>query len=141
MAHLTEKQKKAICEMINNWPLNGKLTWPNIVKAVKARFDLEFTRQTLSSHNAIALAYSARKELMSQNKYRGHVPKSMSFQTALETVEKLKGQMALLKAENLALKQQFARWAHNAKNRGLSFDYLNQNLSPAAETKEDEHEY
>ncbi len=125
---MTQKQEKDICEMINKWPLEAKLTWPSIVAVIEKRFRIKFSRQTLSSHDSIAIAYRTRREFISQKKHRRYVPKSMSFQTALETIEKLEGKIAFLATQNKALKEQFARWATNAKNSGLSFDFLNKSL-------------
>ena len=140
MPHMTQKQEKSICEMIDRWPLDGKLTWPNIITMVEKRFRIKFTRQTLSVHDSIAISYRTRKELIKQQKKRRYVPKSMSLQTALETVEKREGKNALLKAENKALKEQFARWATNAKNYGMSFDFLNKPLPTNIQKKKGDND-
>jgi len=128
MPHMTEKQEEEICDLIKNWPLDAKLSWPSIVEVVKKRFGLKFTRQTLWSHECVAIAYRTRKELIAQNKNRKYSKKSMSLKTALETVVKLEKQISLLETENNMLHSQFARWAHNAQNTGLSFDLLNKPL-------------
>jgi len=120
--HLTDRDVQAIVNLINGWD-SGKLTWPAICKAVEPLIGKKPTRQSLSSHEAIAGAYRVVKRGLRDSGPK--TPRPGSLKMASGRIAKLERALEQAKEENRLLKQQFVIWQYNAYKNGLKEHQLN----------------
>jgi hypothetical protein len=114
-----------VLELIDDW--RGPLTWNLLLDAVEALFHYRYTRQGLYLHEQIRIAFGVRKSIQDgQDKIKSKG--SLGVIAAQERILSLEASVARLSKENEALLNQFARWAYNARKRGLDEKYLNQAL-------------
>jgi hypothetical protein len=125
--NLSDHDILGIVAILDGW--SGKLSWELFIQAIERKKFARYTRQALHRHERIRHAFKHRKEELSG------VPRLALRQTespelfvALQRLERLEGENARLCAENQRLLEQFARWAYNAHNRGMSKDVLNRAL-------------
>jgi hypothetical protein len=121
-----------IVNLLTSW--RGKLTWELVVDKVAAVLGRSYTRQALDAHVEIKRAFDLAKRRTREGKrvdpLSPHV--SPELATALDCVETLRAEVALLRQERNGFLETFATWLYNARNRGLSERDLNQPL-PAIE--------
>lgn len=131
-AKLSSDDIDHIVSLLTSW--RGKLTWDLLVDKIAAILGRSYTRQALNAHVEIKRAFDLAKNRSRQGKRTDSGPQHTSpeLATALERVETLRAEVALLKQERNDFLQTFATWLYNARNRGLSERDLNQPL-PAVE--------
>lgn len=99
----------------------------SFIARAEERFKTRYTRQALSAHERIAIAYRTRKNALrnapSNEKHGG-----VEVRAANERIVTLEAQMTRLEAENMALNEQFVRSAFNASTRGLGPALLDRHL-------------
>ena len=119
---LREADIEFIANMIAVWP-DPAPTWAEIIAKIKTVNNQEYTRQALSKHERIALAFETRKSrVMTARAPRG----SVMIQEANARIEALQAQLALKDKIIETLKERFVRWAFNAHGRGMTEAMLDQ---------------
>lgn len=130
--HLTDKDINDVCELLDDWPVDSKLTWDRLVDAVAHDYRLSTTRQTLQKQVRIKQAFTEVKTLISGNAPKAvasrtrHLPSSLK--AAADQLEKRERTIARLEAENNKFLEQFQTWLYNANQHGISIDQLNEPL-------------
>ncbi len=116
-----------IVKLIDGW--TGKLSWELLIDAVWKRLKTRYTRQAFNRHDRVQAAFAARKkDLRTKTPVRKTIVSSPELQAALDRIDALEAQTRRLGMENKALLEQFVRWAHNAKSKGLNHEFLNRPL-------------
>lgn len=130
--HLTDKDISNVCELLDDWPMDSKLTWDRLVDAVAHDYKLTTTRQTLQKQTRIKNAFTEVKALVSGNAPKAvaarkrHLPSSLK--AAADQLEKRERTIARLEAENNRLLEQFQTWLYNATQHGVTIEQLNEPL-------------
>ncbi|MCC9653145.1 MULTISPECIES: hypothetical protein [Vibrio] len=130
--HLTDTDISNVCELLDDWPTDAKLTWDRLVEAVAHDYKLTTTRQTLQKQSRIKSAYTEVKKLVSGNSPKAvaarnrHLPSSLK--AAADQLEKKERTIQRLEAENSQLLEQFHTWLYNATQHGISIEQLNEPL-------------
>lgn len=130
--HLTDTDISNVCELLDDWPTDAKLTWDRLVEAVLHDYHLTTTRQTLQKQSRIKDAYTEVKKLVSGNSpkvaaaRKRHLPSSLK--AAADQLEKKERTIQRLEAENSRLLEQFHTWLYNATQHGITIEQLNQPL-------------
>ncbi|AEI75786.1 hypothetical protein CNE_1c04210 [Cupriavidus necator N-1] len=128
--NLGDEDLEAISRLLDGW--DGKLSWELLIEAIETRLKARYTRQALSQHARIKLAFQLTKERLTgqpRSKQQGSAGLGATeAQALLERYQRLEGENARLKAENERLLEQFVVWAYNASNRGLDARFLSQPL-------------
>ncbi|QXE86450.1 hypothetical protein KP003_19145 [Geomonas nitrogeniifigens] len=118
-----------IVKLVDGW--TGKLTWELLIDAVWKRLKNRYTRQALNRHDRVQAAFAARKkELRTKTPEGKKIASPPELQAALDRIDALEAKTRRLERENKHLLEQFVRWAHNAKSKGLTADFLNRPLPP-----------
>ncbi|MEZ9007587.1 hypothetical protein AB4167_06615 [Vibrio sp. 10N.286.49.E11] len=130
--HLTDKDISNVCELLDDWPVDSKLTWDRLVDAVAHDYRLNTTRQTLQKQPRIKNAFTEVKALVSGNSPKAvaarnrHLPSSLK--AAADQLEARKRTIARLEVENSQLLEQFHTWLYNATQHGITIEQLNEPL-------------
>ncbi|WP_394244755.1 hypothetical protein [Vibrio astriarenae] len=130
--HLTDKDISNVCELLDDWPTDAKLTWDRLVDAVAHDYKLMTTRQTLQKQARIKNAFKEVKAIVSGNTPKAaaarnrHLPSSLK--AAADQLEKRERTIARLEAENSRFLEQFHTWLYNANQHGVTFEQLNEPL-------------
>ena len=130
--HLTDKDISNVCELLDDWPMDSKLTWDRLVDAVAHDYKLITTRQTLQKQTRIKNAFTEVKALVSGNAPKAvaarkrHLPSSLK--AAADQLEKRERTIARLEAENNMILEQFQTWLYNATQHGVTVEQLNEPL-------------
>ena len=114
--HLNDRDVAAIVNLIHGWD-EAKLTWDAICDAAEPLVGKKPTRQSLTTHSAIATAYKVVKKGVKERGPRN--PRPVSLKSASDRIAKLEREIEQLKEENRAYKQQFVLWQYNAYKYGL----------------------
>lgn len=131
--HLTDKDIENIVELLDYWPLDEKLTWELLCKAIEVQ--LEFvpapTRQTLQKYVRIKNAYDQCKKPSKAANIKSNQTQKLpaSLKIAQTKIEALEAKNARLEKENAMLLEQFVVWQYNAHKYGLSITKLNEPMS------------
>ena len=131
--HLTDKDIENIVELLDYWPLDEKLTWELLCKAIEVQ--LEFvpapTRQTLQKYVRIKNAYDQCKKPSKAANIKSNQTQKLpaSLKIAQTKIEALEAKNARLEKENAMLLEQFVVWQYNAHKYGLSIAKLNEPMS------------
>jgi hypothetical protein len=129
-SRLTDDDIAAIVGLLTSW--TGKLTWELFVKRVTALLGKPYTRQGLDKHFSISTAFRQAKErnrkkrLQDANSSDAGLPPDLAM--ALQTIESLKGEVAVLRLERSRFLEKFATWLYNARSRGIPEQELNRPL-------------
>ncbi|MCG9738297.1 hypothetical protein L1D32_09035 [Shewanella insulae] len=126
--HLTDKDIYDIVEILDDWPVESKLSWDRLVMAIEQKLRFSTTRQTLQKHKRIKSAFDEVKALLSG---AGTVKKQTlppSLKVAAERIESQERKIQRLEQENQQLLEQFHVWLYNAYAAGISLDKLNSPL-------------
>lgn len=123
--HLTSADVDAIVDIIRGWS-TGKLTWQGVCDSAFGILGAKTTRQTLSMHQPIKDAFSARKSGAQVHKPRTATPSSLAI--AAQRLARQLNVIDELKATNSALMEQFAQWQYNAYKYGVKEHQLNEPL-------------
>jgi len=129
--HLTDEDIANIVGILDDWPMDSRLTWNKLVEACAHSLNIETTRQTLSKYSRIRTAFSEVKVIASPVHKRNaqaenRVPPSLKI--AQERLEKKDREIARLKRENEQLLIQFHTWLYNAQISNVSIEQLNKPL-------------
>ncbi|CDU11248.1 hypothetical protein [Vibrio coralliirubri] len=130
--HLTDEDISDVCDLLDDWPMDAKLTWDRLVEAVAHDYRLITTRQTLQKQVRIKTAFKEVKALVS-----GNAPKAVaaptrtlpsSLKAAADQLEKRDRTIARLELENSRFLEQFHTWLYNANQHGMTVEQLNEPL-------------
>jgi len=124
--HLDSPTIEKICGLIDGWKQGDKITWSKLIQKIELNIGISYTRQCLDRYPQIKGAFQASKDRV-RPEFNGK-PMSAELVAARQRIEKLEIENERLKMTNNALLEQFARWTYNASNRGLTPEFLNQNL-------------
>lgn len=125
--HLEDGDIERICELLDEWPVDHKLTWERLVKMIYDNMGFVTTRQTLQSQTRIKMSFRQTKSIICGNVPRqSNVPPSLKIAT--ERLEKQARTILRLEEENRQLLAQFQVWLYNAWLSGISPEMLNQPL-------------
>ncbi|QNK71573.1 hypothetical protein H7F35_14175 [Variovorax sp. PAMC26660] len=125
--NLSDTDVAEIVGILDGW--SGKLSWELFVQAIERKKFALYTRQALHKHERVRHAFSLRKRSLAGTAHSGKAEASSpELEAAFQRTARLEGEIARLKAENQQLLEQFARWAYNARTRGLGKDILNRSL-------------
>ncbi len=128
--NLTDSDIDVIVGIVDGWV--GQLTWNGLISAIQLHTGVSYTRQALHRHERIRMAHMLAVERLKRD--MGRKPAKEQPLTAtemsviLERHERLKAELERVKIENERLLQQFAVWAVNAHQAGLSVEHLNRPL-------------
>lgn len=130
--HLSDQDIENIVEVLDYWPLDEKLTWERLCKAIEEQLELvpAPTRQTLQKYVRIKNAFDlgkkspAARRIASQNKEK--LPASLKI--AQDRINTLEVKAERLAKENSMLLEQFVTWQYNAYKYGVSIEKLNEPL-------------
>ena len=114
--HLRERDREAIIAIIDGWPSELALTWDMLVAQIRNRMKVSPTRQTLSSHADIKLAFQSRKK-------RGRPPRRLPAPTHSELREQLARAQAKIERLEMfieTLREMLVRYEYNAVKHGVS---------------------
>lgn len=123
--NLTEDKVNLIVEIIRGW--NGRLTWSALIQAIAGFSHAKYTRQALHKHERIRVAfetYRASSDLLSG----ASRSVSAAMKTSIDRINRLELENSELRQREALLLEQFVRWAYNAAIRGLTEEYLNQQM-------------
>jgi tRNA uridine 5-carbamoylmethylation protein Kti12 len=123
--HLTDKDIADICEILDDWPTDTKLTWDRLIEAIKHDLKFETTRQTLEKKNRIKNALKEVKAIVSGRTLKISTSLPPSLKVAAERLEKQDNKIRRLEEENRQLLEQFHVWLYNAYRFGVTPDQLN----------------
>ncbi|AVH27799.1 hypothetical protein [Vibrio diabolicus] len=129
--HLTDTDISNVCELLDDWPTDAKLTWDRLVEAVAHDYNLTTTRQTLQKQPRIKAAYIEVKALVSGNSPKAAACKRQlpsSLKAAAEQLDTKERTIKRLEAENRQLLEQFHTWLYNATQHGITIEQLNEPL-------------
>ncbi|AWG77565.1 hypothetical protein [Vibrio parahaemolyticus] len=129
--HLTDTDISNVCELLDDWPTDAKLTWDRLVEAVAHDYNLTTTRQTLQKQTRIKAAYIEVKALVSGNSPKAAARKRQlpsSLKAAADQLETKERTIERLEAENSQLLEQFHTWLYNATQHGITIEQLNEPL-------------
>ncbi|MFP2508040.1 hypothetical protein [Buttiauxella gaviniae] len=125
--HIEDEDIENICQILDAWDIDNKLTWDRLVRAVSFNLGFVTTRQTLQSQARIKMSYRQTKSIICGNAPRqSNVPPSLKIAT--ERLEKQARTIQRLEEENRQLLAQFQVWLYNAWLSGISPEMLNQPL-------------
>lgn len=131
--HLTDKDIENIVELLDYWPLDEKLTWEMLCKAIEVQLELvpAPTRQTLQKYVRIKNAYDQSKKPSKIASIKRNQTQKLpaSLKIAQTKIEALEAKNARLEKENAMLLEQFVAWQYNAHKYGLSIEKLNEPMS------------
>ena len=130
--HLSDQDIENIVEVLDYWPLDEKLTWERLCKAIEEQLELvpAPTRQTLQKYARIKNAYDLGKKSptarlkISQKEQK--LPASLKIAQA--KIEVMETKIARLEKENSLLLEQFVVWQYNAYKYGITIEKLNEPL-------------
>jgi hypothetical protein len=129
--HLTEADIERIVEAIDTL---DDVTWSNVVAVVKRRIGRAYTRQALSSHARIKIAFDTRKRAAKSVVAAGGViPRSDVERLLMGRLEALHRKVERLEAENAAAMRQFVIWAYNAHALNIPEHELDRPLPPSGQ--------
>lgn len=123
--HLTPTDVDAIVAIIRGWS-TGKLSWNGVCDSAAAILGSKTTRQTLSSHQPIMDAFSAKKSGAQVHEPRTSTPSSLAI--AAQRLAHQQNVIDELKTTNAALLERFAQWQYNAHKYGVKEHQLNESL-------------
>jgi hypothetical protein len=136
---LTADDIDIIVDLLTKW--RGKLTWNLLVDKIGAILNHSYTRQALNEHRTVKRAFQIAKDRIRSAPTKGAQPRSEylspELAVALERIETLQAEIALLKLERNAFLEKFAVWIYNARNKGISEGELNRNLPPVERHRTD----
>lgn len=125
-ANLNHERVKRIVSIILEW--DGAITWKKLVGAIDARCGQTYTRQALARYADISDAFGIQKSRAKTSARKERRKHSPELDAILARADRLERELALLKAQNAALLEQFVRWTYNASMRGLTEAILNEPL-------------
>ena len=130
---ITDKDVRAMVEMIRSWPKNEPFKWDSICKGAQTILDYEPTRQALHKKPALVNAYEVRKKfLRSEADKLRKVTRPRTTLDAMERIARLQEENEQLKAEVQKMAEVANRFIYNATLHGVPRDKL---MAPLPEKK------
>jgi uncharacterized protein (UPF0335 family) len=126
--HLTDEDISNVVELLDDWPVDAKLTWERLIEAVEHEYKLNTTRQTLEKQSRIKTSFHEVKEIVSGNKSINKLKLPASLKIASERLEKQERKIERLERENQQLLEQFHIWLYNAHSFGITIEQLSEAL-------------
>ncbi|NVM41242.1 hypothetical protein HWX16_12985 [Ochrobactrum intermedium] len=124
-ARLTNEEIEQIIGLLTTW--QGKLSWELLLQRVEMLLRRPFTRQGLDKQSAIRTAF---KQAKNRTRIGKQAPAEGLPEILLlnKTIDSLRSEIAVLKAERDRFYEKFATWHYNARSRGLAEVDLNRPL-------------
>lgn len=120
---LSDADIESIINLIDSWA-GDRISWASLIDTIDRRLGFRPSRQALSGHDRIKLAFQTRKKGLQRE-----APPPPSVASVLQQrLKRVEAELERIKAENAALLEQFVRWQYNAETRGLSKEKLNNPL-------------
>jgi len=123
--NLSDQSIEVIVQLLDGWA--SKLTWDHLISAIDFKLHQHYTRQALSSHPQIKLAYDKTKQRLSLEQKKE--AKKSEKDILLEQLQNLEKENQRLKKENQELLALNHRVTYNAYVHGLSLEQLNKEVS------------
>ncbi|QFI39719.1 hypothetical protein FR932_18840 [Moritella marina ATCC 15381] len=123
--HLTDKDIADVCDVLDGWPTDTRLTWDKLVDAVEHDLGFKTTRQTLQKYARIKNALKEVKKIISGGEPKANLSLPPSLKVAAEKLDKKDNTIKRLEEENRQLLEQFHVWLYNAYRLGVTPDQLN----------------
>jgi hypothetical protein len=119
---ITKTSHDDILKMIQNWPLDGNLSWGDLMELIGRTYHGKWTRAAVAKHPKLQDAFRLRSgEIRKFKRDQAKRPGRRAPKTRDEEMAYLKDQIGLLNRENGDLKRRIAetdarlaRWRHNA---------------------------
>ena len=122
--NLDARRLAAIVGIIARFP--GTPTWDAVVSLVEAALGCRYTRQALSAHPAIKLAFQQRKAGAPVRP--GERPVSARARAAAVEKARMRTELAELRRREELLLERLARWTYNAYANGIPTALLETDL-------------
>ncbi|WP_148664540.1 hypothetical protein [Herbaspirillum robiniae] len=106
----------SVANLIRTWPEGEKISWEGVCQRAKLVFGFTPTRQGLSIHKPILLAFQAKKSGL-RNQPDKPLPMPSSLAVAAQRIKVLNDRNAELERENAMLRDRFIVWQYNASMR------------------------
>jgi hypothetical protein len=121
---LNDNDIEKIIFIIDSWD-EEKLTWNKLIDKIQLKLNFKVSRQALSRHSRIKLAFQSFKSLAPKSE----VKNNPTEQFLIKRLNLLEAENARLKKENNLLLEQFGRWLYNAGHlKGMTPEQLNRPL-------------
>lgn len=127
--NLTDESIEKIVRVIGSWS-GERLTWNLLIDAVSVSLKARYTRQALSKHTKIQIAYDTKNKALSARRPDSESTGNADLDKALRVIDELKLEVARLKVGERIFLEQFARWAHNATQAGIDYQILDRPIPP-----------
>ena len=116
-ARLTNDEIDQIVGLLTSW--HGTLSWELLLERVETMLRRPFTRQGLDKQENIRTAFQQAKDRIRTSKPKPS--KSLpEIDLMQRTIESLRAEIAVMKAERGRYEEKFATWLYNARSRGIS---------------------
>lgn len=122
--HLTDKDISNVVELLDDWPVDSKLTWELLVEAFRQDYGVITTRQTLEKQTRVKSAFAEVKALISGGTIKVKTKLPPSLKIASERLEKQQRKIDRLESENQQLLEQFQVWLYNAYRHNITIEQL-----------------
>lgn len=120
---LSDRDIESIIELIDSW-VGEQINWASLLDVIDRQLGFRPSRQALSGHDRIKLAFQTRKKGL-----RREAPPPPSVASILQQrLKRVEAELDRVKAENAVLLEQFVRWQYNAETHGLGRDKLDNPL-------------
>ncbi len=113
--------------MLDNW--GGKLTWTLLINSILRQLEQLYTRQALSNHEEIAVAFATKKKLL-QTGSKHVAPISPDLQAAHSKIASLEARVERQKTIIRNFEVQFALWTYNASIESMPAGFLDRPIPP-----------
>lgn len=123
--HLCDQDIADICEILDDWSTDSKLSWDKLVDAVEHSLGFKTTRQTLQKYARIKNALKEVKAINSGAAPKANVSLPPSLKIAAERLEKKENTIKRLEEENRQLLEKFHIWLYNAHSLNITPEQLN----------------
>jgi lipoate-protein ligase A len=132
----TGKDIAKICEIIDGWPRDKKLSWNSLLDVIELHMHNRWSRQALDRHERISQAFQLKKKSLRNLPPPKPEAKDIpdDIRKLMEVINWLESKCQRLEEEIRALLEQFARWAYNAHAAGLTEEQLNKAI-PAVDRR------
>jgi hypothetical protein len=123
--HLSDAEIDQVVSLLVGW--KGKLTWEGLVAVHKKRNGKVRSRQAFARAAAIKIAFDTAKKRLRHAEAADDRPATPDELRMLrDRVARLTAENEQLRAENVALLDQFVTWQYNAFAAGITYTKLNE---------------
>lgn len=114
----TEGDIEGVVSLIRGWP-KDTISWNEVCKKVEPVLGFVPSRQGLSQHDAILIAFQAKKEGLRISPQKA-MPMPSSLAVAADRIARLNAKISELELENQRLRDRFITWQYNAHARNMT---------------------